>query len=170
MSRSALQIIRWHLSWGIAVLAMAGTGACKPTCGPESANSDAASEVHAIQSLANDWFKAIDAKDLEKTLSFYAPEAQYLSAGRPAAVTPDERRTLWAADYATPGFASQEATSKIEVARSGDLAYQSGTYVGRAANEKGELATSTGKFLVVWKKQASGEWKAIIDIDNADAQ
>ena len=33
---------------------------------------------------------------------------------------------------------------------------------------KGGVGTSTGKFLVVWKKQASGEWKAIIDIDNAD--
>ena len=56
---------------------------------------DADAEAAAIQSLANDWFKAIAAKDLEKTLSFYAPEAQYLSAGRPAAATPEERRKLW---------------------------------------------------------------------------
>ena len=119
-------------------------------------------------SLANDWFKAIAAKDLEKTLSFYAPDAQYLSAGRPAAATPDERRRLWVEDYGTPGFASDEATTRIEVARSGELAYQRGTYVSRAAKENGELGTATGKFLVVWKKQLSGEWKAIIDIDNTD--
>ena len=115
------------------------------------------------ESLANDWFKAIAAKDLEKTLSFYTPDAQYLSAGRPAAVTPDERRKLWVEDYGTPGFASEEATTRIEVARSGELAYQRGTYVSRGRNDKGEIGTSTGKFLVVWKKQASGGWKAIIE-------
>jgi len=40
--------------------------------------------------------------------------------------------------------------------------------VSRAANDKGEIGSSTGKFLVVWKKQASGGWKAIIDIENSD--
>lgn len=89
-------------------------------------------------------------------------------AQSPAAVTADERRKLWVEDYGTPGFASEEATTQIEVARSGELAYQRGTYVSRAANDKGEIGSSTGKFLVVWKKQASGGWKAIIDIDNSD--
>ena len=128
-------------------------------CGPVGANPNPDAEAAKIQSLANDWFKAIAAKDLEKTLSFYAPDAHYLSAGRPAADTPDERRKLWVEDYGTPGFASEEVTTKIEVARSGELAYQRGTYV---------IGTSTGKFLVVWEKQGSGEWKAIIDIDNSD--
>jgi len=30
------------------------------------------------------------------------------------------------------------------------------------------MIVTTGQFLVIWKKQPSGEWKAIIDIDNAD--
>jgi ketosteroid isomerase-like protein len=146
----------------------AGLSACQPMCGPGSANPNANAEAETIQSLADDWFKAIAAKDLEKTLSFYAPDAQYLSAGRPAANTPEERRKLWVEDYGTPGFSSEEATTKIEVARSGELAYQRGTYVSRGPNEKGEIGSSTGKFLVVWRKQASGEWRAIIDIDNSD--
>ncbi len=29
-------------------------------------------------------------------------------------------------------------------------------------------AQSAGKFVVVWKKQSDGQWKAVIDIDNAD--
>ena len=36
---------------------------------------------------------------------------------------------LWVEDYATPGFSSDEVTTRIEVARSKDLAYQRGTYV-----------------------------------------
>ena len=111
---------------------------------------------------------AIAAKDLEKTLSFYAPDAQYLSQGRPGASTPEARRKLWEADYATSGYSSDETTTLIEVARSGDLAYQRGTYVGQTQDAQGQVTKSTGKFLVVWKKQHSGDWKAIIDIDNSD--
>ena len=169
----AQNAVRWTMCrrWPfriVAWFAAAGLSACQPMCGPVGANTHPDAEAATIQSLANDWFMAIAAKDLEKTLSFYATDAQYLSAGRPAAVTPDERRKLWVEDYGTPGFASDETTTQIEVARSGELAYQRGTYVSRAANENGDAGTSTGKFLVVWKKQVSGEWKAVIDIDNSD--
>jgi ketosteroid isomerase-like protein len=149
-------------------LLVAGSSACQRTCCPDAARSNVDAEAAAIQSVATEWFKAIAAKDLEKTLSFYAPEAQYLAEGRPAASTPEERRKLWVEDYAIPGFSSDEATTRIEVARSGELAYQRGTYLSKAQNEKGELTATTGKFLVIRRKQDSGEWKAIIDIDNSD--
>ncbi len=150
-----------------APLLLAGLVACHPApTPPDKAAIEA--DTQAIQAAARDWFKAIEAKDLEKTLSFYATDAEYLSAGRAAVSTEEGRRKLWIEDYASPGFASEEATTRIEVAASGDLAYQSGTYVGSGQDAQGRPTKSTGKFVVVWKKQASGQWKAIIDIDNAD--
>jgi ketosteroid isomerase-like protein len=139
-----------------------------PTSAPASTSSSASAAAAAIQSEADSWFKAIAAKDLDKTLSFYAADAQYLSGGRPAAATPDQRRKLWVEDFATPGFSSDEATTKIEVARSGDLAYQQGTYVSGMQDARGHVTKSSGKFVVVWKRQNDGKWKAVIDIDNAD--
>jgi ketosteroid isomerase-like protein len=159
---------RFYPAFVVVFLLVAGSSACQRTCGPDAAHSNVDTEAAAIQSLATEWFKAIAAKDLEKTLSFYAPEAQYMAEGRPAASTPEERRKLWVEDYATPGFSSDEATTVVEVARSGELAYQRGTYLSKAQNAQGKLTATTGKFLVVWRKQASGEWKAIIDIDNSD--
>lgn len=127
-----------------------------------------AADEAAIRSQADAWFQAILAKDLEKTLSFYAEDAEYMSAGRATATTPDQRRKLWVEDYAVPGFSSSEVTKKIEVARSGDLAYQNGTYVVSTLDRQGHRVESTGKFIVVWKKQSDGVWKAVVDIDNAD--
>jgi ketosteroid isomerase-like protein len=151
----------------IAPLLLGGLVACQPNSASKgTANIDA--DLESIRAEADAWSKAITDKDLEKTLSFYAPDAQYLSGGRPAASTPDERRSLWVQDYATAGFSSEETTTKIEVARSGDLAYQRGTYAFSAQDDKGKMTQSTGKFVVVWKKQGNGQWKAIIDIDNAD--
>ena len=153
-------------SRGLASLLLVALSACQPN-GSAAGDSNGAAES-AIRSEAEAWFKAIAAKDLEKTLSFYAADAQYLSAGRPAATTPDEWRRLWVEDYGTPGFSSEEATTRIEVARSQDLAYQQGIYAASMQNERGELTKSTGKFVVVWKKQIDGKWKAVIDMDNAD--
>ncbi len=127
-----------------------------------------AADEAAIRAEADAWFKAILAKDLDQTLSFYAEDAEYLSANRAAATTPDQRRKLWVEDYALPGFSSNEVTKKIEVARSGDLAYQSGMYAVTTLNTKGQPTQSTGKFVVVWRKQTDGKWKAVVDIDNAD--
>jgi ketosteroid isomerase-like protein len=150
----------------VAPWLLAGLAACHPSPGPGTAS--VAAESQAIQSEANAWFEAISKKDLERTLSFYATDAQYLSAGRPAASTSDERRRLWVEDFASPGFSSDESTTKIEVASSGDLAYQRGTYVLGGQDGEGKPTQSTGKFVVIWKKQGDGKWKAIVDIDNAD--
>jgi ketosteroid isomerase-like protein len=159
--KSKLLVLSCVAPWLLAALA-----ACQPKPGPAPADIEA--ESQAIRSEANAWFEAIARKDLEKTLSFYAADARYLSGGRPAASTADERRRLWVEDFATPGFSSDESTTAIEVAGSGDLAYQVGTYVLGAEDAQGKPTRSTGKFVVIWKKQSDGKWKAIVDIDNAD--
>jgi ketosteroid isomerase-like protein len=157
----------FRVSWGLASSMTIALAACQPSQGPATADSNTEADSASIRSEADAWFKAIAAKDLEKTLSFYASDAQYLSAGRPAATTAEARRKLWVEDYATPGFSSDEVTTQIEVARSKELAYQRGTYVSTVQNEQGQLTKSTGKFVVVWKKQGD-QWKAIIDMDNTD--
>ena len=50
----------------------------------------------------------------------------------------------------------------MEVARSGDFAYSTGSYA--IANP----AIDKGKFVDVWKKQADGSWKAAADVINSD--
>lgn len=148
----------------VAAFAMIASG-CKPT--PDT--STLATEAAAVHAQAQAWSEAIEDKNLERTLSFYAEDATYLPAGRPSVSTPAKRRALWIADLSLPGFAAHEVTTRIEVARSGDLAYQLGTYTLTLPGPDGQPAVSTGKFVVVWKKQDNGIWKAIVDIDNGDS-
>jgi len=63
-------------------------------------------------------------------------------------------------------FSSDEATTEIEVARSGELAFQRGTTSAPRRPSRKDPAVQ-GKFLVIWKKPHGG-WQAIVDIDNAD--
>jgi ketosteroid isomerase-like protein len=63
-------------------------------------------------------------------------------------------------------FHLEFAPTKIEVASSGDLAYEMGTY-SLAYQGDDEQLHDNGKYVVVWKK-ADGNWKAAADIFNTD--
>jgi ketosteroid isomerase-like protein len=55
------------------------------------------------------------------------------------------------------------AATKIEVARSGDLAYSWGAAKVSVKDKKGKATESTAKYVSVWKKQPDGSWKIAID-------
>lgn len=73
----------------------------------------------------------------------------------------------WTGMLALPGPGLTFQTTGVEVARSGDLAYETGTYDFATADKKGKVSDQKGKYVVVWKKQPSGEWKVVADIFNA---
>ena len=61
-------------------------------------------------------------------------------------------------------------TASAEVSKGGDLAYTQGTYTLTQTNPKTKKAvTERGKYVTVYRKQADGSWRAVEDINNADA-
>ena len=69
---------------------------------------------------------------------------------------------------ALPGPGLTFQTIAVDVARSGDLAYETGTYDFAISDNKNKVNDEKGKYVVVWKKQDDGSWKAAVDIDNPD--
>jgi hypothetical protein len=59
-------------------------------------------------------------------------------------------------------------STKVEVARSSDLAYLYGTYEVSYDEAPGKRTTDRGKIVEVWRKQADGSWKCIVDTWNSD--
>jgi ketosteroid isomerase-like protein len=135
--------------------------------GPASSGSSASDEA-AIRLADAASLKAIAAKQLDATVSFYDAEASIFIPNAPIATGREEIRKAWVRMFAVPGFTLAPTITKVEVARSGDLAYAQGTYVATANDAKGTPNTDRGKFVVVWKKQADGAWKIVADIFNSD--
>ncbi|MFQ5962049.1 MAG: YybH family protein, partial [Candidatus Methylomirabilales bacterium] len=50
-----------------------------------------------------------------------------------------------------------------------DLAYEMGAYTLTIQPEGGQAQTDTGKYVVVWTRQADGSWKLAVDIWNSNA-
>jgi len=46
---------------------------------------------------------------------------------------------------------------------SGDMGYTWGHYEGRSKDANGNSVTITGRYITIWRKQANGEWKVVLD-------
>lgn len=162
---------RWPILLALCAMALAAAG-CEeeplntPT-NQQVAEARAADEA-AIRAASQEWSNAASSKDVEKAVSFYSDDATYNPPGAPLAAGKDAIRKVWTNVLAMPGVNLRWATSKVEVARSGDLAYDTGAYTLTKNDASGNPVTTKGKYVVVWKKQADGKWKVIEDIDNPD--
>jgi uncharacterized protein (TIGR02246 family) len=148
--------------------ACVGIAALLNACSGPTSDSRVADEA-AIREADAASLRAIAAKQVDATVSFYDEQASILMPNAPIVTGREQIRKAWEQMFAMPGFNFAPKTTKIEVARSGDLAYAQGTYEFSAADPKGRPVSDRGKYVVVWKKQTDGAWKAVADIWNSDA-
>jgi len=115
-----------------------------------------------LLALDREW--AQSTKDVDKFLSYYAPDATTYPPGMPAVTGADALRKLFTEMMSAPGFSLTWTPTKADVASNGDLGSTAGTYEMSMAG-----ATDKGKYVTLWKKQPDGEWKVTDDIINSDA-
>lgn len=127
---------------------------------------DRATEEQRIRELSQQALRAAQAKDAATYANFYAEDAVSMGANQTAIRGRDAIRGMVAEMFALPNLAFSFAPTKIEVAASGDIAYEIGTY-RVAADMPGGRLDDEGKYLTLWKKVA-GEWKIASDISNSD--
>ena len=116
----------------------------------------------AVRDADAAWSKAAAAKDLDKTVSFYADDALVLPPNDTAKTTKDAIRALWKDLIGSVTSVSWTAT-RVEMAKSGDMACLSGTYELTMNDGKKDH----GKYCEVWEKKG-GTWKCGSDIWNSD--
>lgn len=138
------------------------------SCGSSNSADNRAADAAAIQALDEQWSAAAARNDLAATVAFYADDAVLLPPNAPIARDAKSIREDWAAMLG-PGTAISWKVSKAEAAQSGDLGYLYGTYSLSMKDPKGGPAVNdTGKMVEIWKKQADGKWKCIVDTFNSD--
>src|SRR5438046_2729751 len=122
----------------------------------------------ALRDLDAKWSAAAGAKDVDKTVSYYAADAIVMPPNAPAATTKEAIRSAWKEMLTSSGAAISWKATKVEVAKAGDFAYVSGTYEETMTDVSGKPVKDRGKYVELFKKQANGTWKVIVDIWNSD--
>jgi uncharacterized protein (TIGR02246 family) len=134
---------------------------------PSSADTRKTAE-DAIKLTNEEFTKAVGAKDLDKIGSFYTDDAVLFSPSGPAAVGKGAVRAAWGKILAGPPSKIAVNGTVIDVAASGDLAVERGSFTITIPGAKGKTTTATGQLLNVWKKQADGSWKMAADTNASD--
>ena len=122
----------------------------------------------ALRDLDAKWSAAAGAKDVDKTVSYYAADAIVMPPNASRAMTKETIRSAWKEMLTSPGAAITWKATKVEVAKAGDLAYVSGTYEQLMTDASGNQAKDRGKYVAIFKKQTDGTWKVIVDIWHSD--
>jgi ketosteroid isomerase-like protein len=131
--------------------------------GTAPAGDTKSADEQTLRDLNAQWSKAAGAKDLDKTVSFYSDDAIVLPPNQSSATTKDAIRALWKDLIASVSNVSWK-TTRVEMAKSGDMACLSGTY----ELTMNDGTKDRGKYCEVWEKQAGGNWKCGDDIWNSD--
>jgi ketosteroid isomerase-like protein len=138
------------------------------SCAPSASVDSRAADAAAIQALDEQWSATAARNDLAGTVAFYADDAVLLPGNAPIAKDQKSIRASWAG-LLGPNTVVSWKVSKVEVAKSGELGYLYGTYELSIKDAKGgPPVRDIGKLVEIWKKQADGKWKCIVDTYNSD--
>lgn len=150
-----------------AAVVIVSAGCMRPVNDAAIAKARAEDE-QTIRRLDAAWVKAAAARDVDTWVSFYARDAAVLPPNEKAMTNSASIRQSIEALLHLPGLSLSWQPTKIEVARSGDLAYLYGTYTLSMTDDKGKPVTDYGKNVEIWKKQADGSWRCVLDTWNSD--
>ncbi len=119
-----------------------------------------------IRQMTHDWAAACNNKQIEDLLEFYAADALVMRPNiPPVRGTAAIREFLVGALEAGLGDVEMEA---LRVELLGDVAYQAGRCKMLVPVVMGKRREERGKYVIVFAKEKSGQWKAVVDCWSSD--
>lgn len=152
----------------VATLALAACAQQQPAPAATPTPDTRAAEEATLRSLIKDWSAAAQAKDAAKFVGLYADDARVMMANAPDLEGIAAIREGLTAMMQDPNFALSFEADSVVVARSGDLAYEHGSYSMTMTGPEKKPATETGHYVVVWRKEPGGSWKVVVDAPISD--
>lgn len=126
-------------------------------------NRDA--DLKAIKDTETQWVQDFVTKDMSKLMAHHADDAVFMAPGGPALVGKDAIQGAFKTMLADPAFSLKFASTKSEVAKSGDLGYTQGTYQMTVTDASTHQPVNDhGSYVTAFRKAADGSWKAVADI------
>jgi ketosteroid isomerase-like protein len=139
---------------------------------PSSSSFEKPSDTQPVEQLLRDldaqWAKAAATKDVEQTIAFYSDDAVVFPPNAMSAATNEAIRNRWKEMFASSGFVISWQPTRVQVAKSGGMAWLSGTYELTMNDASGKPSNDRGKYLEVWERQTDGNWKCAADMWNSN--
>jgi uncharacterized protein (TIGR02246 family) len=119
-----------------------------------------------VAAFVKDW----GGKDAARIAAHYSDDGNLMVSNGPTMTGKDAISKTMKDALTDPNWSLALQPVQVEVSKGGDLAYTRGTYVLTATDPGSKKAVKEkGRFITVFRKEADGSWKAIQDINNAEA-
>lgn len=128
--------------------------------------SDVATETQAIRAVNTQWLAAVQSHDAAATAAFFTPDGRLLPPNAPTVQGSAAIAEEYAGMYQLPNLAVSWTQEIIEVAETGTLAYDIGTYTLSYDGPAGRIEDN-GKYLVIWRKM-DGQWRVAAESFNSN--
>ena len=150
---------------GTAAIVVA-MSACNQAPQPAAAAPDTHdADVKAISDYETQWNSEWAAKDADKVLAHYADDAIVMTPGEAPMKGKDAIKGGLGGMMSDKALSLSFKATKVDVAKSGDLAYTQGDYELTVTNPKTHKpVTDHGTYVTTYRKQADGSWKAVTDM------
>ena len=125
---------------------------------------DTKAEAEKVLQLSKEWSKVASTGDVFKTVSYWADDAILISAGLPVLDGKESIKKMVEESFKIPGFRISWDPKKAVVSESGDMAYILEDSQISFTDSTGKSIIEKNKAVSIWRKQADGSWKNVVDI------
>lgn len=109
-----------------------------------------------------------DGQEVDAILAFWTDDALVYPPGMHALKGKAALRAYVQGALAIPGFHITWTTSEANLSPDGQLAYLLSTNAITAPGSGGQLVTTRGRGVTVWRREPDGNWRCALDIWNAE--
>ena len=128
--------------------------------------NQAGSAERAIRENVARWVELIKAGDSDGVSELYEADAVAMPPNQPIVSGKEAIRLFWRSTVQIPDLSLTFEPQRIDVAASGDLAIDRGTY-RLSGKPDGQKLDDFGKYIEVWRR-VGDEWKVAANIYNSD--
>ncbi len=125
---------------------------------------DTKNEGQKLMQLSREWSKSASTDSLEKTMSYWADDAVFMSSGQPTLNGKKEIRGMVERSAKIPGFNISWEPLTVSVSESGDMAYMIEQNKVTVNDSLGRQIIKYGKGVTIWKKDDKGAWKNVVEV------
>jgi ketosteroid isomerase-like protein len=143
--------------------AKSSSGTASSTIASEPTQAD----VEALMQTSRDWAKAAASGDVDRIVSYWADDAIVLEPGQRALIGKPAIRQMVEGSMKIPKFSITWGPESAVVSKGGDTGYIIEHNRVTFADSTGKVQTQFGKVVTIWRKDASGAWKCVVDTWNA---
>ena len=127
---------------------------------------DSRAEREALMETSRAWARTAASGNLEATLAYWADDAIVLAPDQPAVVGKAAIRDFLKQTQTIPRFSITWEPERATIATTGDMGYLIERNRVSFADSAGGLRTQYGKAVSIWRKDATGVWKCVVDTWN----